>query len=60
MQLYEKCALMQVPVEAAHAVGPDGQTYTLKWVQDENGRLHLQDHKKVDAADIAGSSSTAT
>ncbi len=30
---------------ASDAVAPDGQVYILKWVQDDNGRLHLQDHK---------------
>ena len=52
--------MMQVPVGAAHAVGLDGQMYSLKWVQDENGHLHLQDHNMVNAAEIASSSSTAT
>ncbi|DBA85756.1 TPA: hypothetical protein ACH3X1_005317 [Trebouxia sp. C0004] len=36
---------LQVAMGASHAVAPDGQVYILKWVQDDNGRLHLQDHK---------------
>ncbi len=46
--------LSQVAMGASHAVAPDGQVYILKWVQDDNGRLHLQDHKLDTLTDYGG------
>lgn len=46
--------LSQVAMGASHAVAPDGQVYILKWVQDDNGRLHLQDHKLDTLTDYSG------
>ena len=39
---------------ASHAVGPDGQIYIMKWVQDDNGHLHLQDYKADTTTDYHG------
>ena len=50
----DACLLSQVAIGASHAVAPDGQVYTLKWVQDDTGRLHLQDHKLDTLTDYRG------
>ena len=49
----QPCTL-QVPTGASHAVAPDGKVYTLKWVQDDNGHLHLQDHRLDMLTDSSG------